>query len=702
MRPIFYRILIAFLLLSSFAYAGDLKHPSFPLAVHNGEPLLFGQQGSNTPSYILNVQAAPYNAVADSVTDAGPAIQQAIYDIEGATPPTFPTAPLGGFGTIYLPKSPLPASSSRRCYAISKPLRVASGPIEIKGDSGTCIQKLFAGPTVINENWGIDNLQYGPALVGTGQSMSTVGYSNGGAPANKGLIDLAQFINTTQHNFATLSPTGFDIEFWLEPVSFNGGQVNIFASNPNNPASGNGMFNIHYTGAGNNQVAAAVETTGGLVSLTACPAQTANNAYDIALDWDGTTYRLFQGGVLCNSSASSNAPVLGPFESMQLPALGGFDYWMVGGSGSSPFQGYIDSLRIELQSEHATNYTPPTARFVADGPTLLLLNWDASIDGTQIGYATGFPWHAYLPVLEGGSITGGDALHLHDMELCGDDGNQWHRGDGLFSQWAVNSEIDHISCTNATYAGLNFYNNDYGTFEHDNFVDGGLVGILHGVAWNGSLAQNDRMDGQAIACEETVGDGGGGFHDIHEGCTNRGGLYYCKMYMGEAFGGLIDFDGCDQEAGDSNYVATILNANPGVALQFNTPILTEVSGKPLILQTGSSAVYPGPVIIAPDIIGAGASYLIKYVTAPSTAAKVTGALGSLPATNIANGVALVGCQGTVTLSGGTGTATDSCIPASGFVPTCIDVTAFNGGICTPSAGSMAITGTGSDVIKWSF
>src|ERR1019366_6144754 len=105
----------------------------------------------------------------------------------------------------------------------------------------------------------------------------------------------------------------------------------------------------------------------------------------------------------------------------------------------------------------------------------------------------------------------------------------------------VNSEIDHISCTNATYAGLNFYNNDYGTFEHDNFVDGGLVGILHGVAWNGSLAQNDRMDGQAIACEETVGDGGGGFHDIHEGCTNRGGLYYCKMYMGEAFGGLIDF-----------------------------------------------------------------------------------------------------------------------------------------------------------------
>ena len=124
MRPIFYRILIAFLLLSSFAYAGDLKHPSFPLAVHNGEPLLFGQQGSNTPSYILNVQAAPYNAVADSVTDAGPAIQQAIYDIEGATPPTFPTAPLGGFGTIYLPKSPLPASSSRRCYAISKPLRV--------------------------------------------------------------------------------------------------------------------------------------------------------------------------------------------------------------------------------------------------------------------------------------------------------------------------------------------------------------------------------------------------------------------------------------------------------------------------------------------------------------------------------------------------------------------------------------------------
>src|ERR1019366_2225982 len=131
-------------------------------------------------------------------------------------------------------------------------------------------------------------------------------------------------------------------------------------------------------------------------------------------------------------------------------------------------------------------------------------------------------------------------------------------GDGLFSQWSVNSETDHVACSNATYAGLNFYNNDYGNYEHDNVSLGGLLGILHGTAWNGSLAQNDRMDSQAIACEETVGDGGGGSHDSPGGCINRGSLYYCKMYMGESCAKLIEYDACAQETGGANFVATIL------------------------------------------------------------------------------------------------------------------------------------------------
>jgi hypothetical protein len=505
------------------------------------------------------------------------------------------------------------------------------------------------------------------------------------------------FVNTTNGwTLATKFATGFDIEYWMKPTALTGG--NVLCSNKNNPGgSGAGMFCITQSGTG--AVSASVLTTGGTVSLTVCSAQT-TAAYDMALDWDGTTYRLFQGGTLCSSSASSNAPVLGPFESMQIPSLGGFDYWMAGGTGSNSFPGYIDEIRFEGVSLHTANYTPPTARFVKDGHTVLLIDPSVTnVDGTQLA-STGISFLSavYLPTLYGASA-GLTGLHLHDMELCSGHSQGSFNSDGFFAQWSVNEEIDHVSCSLAAYAGFNFYNNDFNSYEHDNYSFDGLLGILHGTAWNGSLAQNDRMDGQSIACEETVGDGGGGFHDIHEGCTNRGSLYYCKMYMGESFGSLIEYDGCDQESGDANYVATILNASPGVALQFDSPILTEVSGAPLISQTGTGV---GPVIIAPDIVGSGASYLINYVNAPTTAAKVTGVLNGLTASNKPNGVALVGCQGTVTLSGGAGTATDSCIPATGFVPLCIDVTAFNGGVCTPSAGSMAITGTGSDVIKWSF
>jgi hypothetical protein len=58
------------------------------------------------------------------------------------------------------------------------------------------------------------------------------------------------------------------------------------------------------------------------------------------------------------------------------------------------------------------------------------------------------------------------------------------------------------------------------------------------------------------------------------------------------------------------------------------------------------------------------------------------------------------CGGTVTLSTGTGTASDTCILTTG-VPLCVDTTAFNDVTCVPAAGTMAITGTGSDVIVWS-
>jgi hypothetical protein len=583
------------------------------VCVQSGNPLTAGARGSTQINSVkslkvragdvLNVMASPYNAQNDGSTDDISPIQQAIYDGEGAAPPNFPRT---NGSTVYLPES-------SACYAISKPLRVASGPIEIKGDRGSCIRKSYAGPTIISEAWGTNHLKYGKALVGKGASISTVGCTAG--RCGNGFIDLAQFLDTTQLNLAAVFAEykGFDIEFWMEPTNARGG--NVLGSNPNNPGIGNGMFYIAQN-ASSMAIFANVNTTGGLIRLSVCRAQTPFVKYDVALDWDRTTYRLFQGGTLCSSVRSSNAPVLGPFESMLIPDLGGFDYWMAGGNISDPFQGYLDEIRFEFRSLHTLNYAPSTNRFVADGYTALLIDPSVeNVDGTQLA-TTGYAGieSVYLPVLAGAS-GGMNGLHLHNLELCAP-AIKHNASDGYFAQWSVNTEVDHISCANAVYAGLNFYNNDYGNYEHDNIVDGGMLGILHGVAWNGSLAENDYMDVQAIACEETIGDGGGGFHDTHEGCVNRGGLHYCKMYMGEAFSSLVDFDGCDQEAGDTNFVASILDSNSSIPIQFNSPDLSGVSGRPFIEVDGYSA---GPTIINGQFQqGVGATDIVNYGSTPTS------------------------------------------------------------------------------------
>jgi hypothetical protein len=614
---------------------------------------------------VLNVMARPYNARGDGNTDDLKVIQQAIYDCEGATPPSFP---LTKGCRVYLPRR------NGKCYLISKPLRVASGPIEIAGDPGSCIQKLYNGPTIINENWGLA-LATGPSLIGPGASISTTACTGTGCP--RGLLDLSQFLNTSQKNLATSFAAHFEIEFRMEPTTTDAG--NVLGSEPSTPGSGPGMFKFSFS---SRKVSATVSTRPGirmisdgvengttmltsakasflsgdvgrtisgpgipnyttislvkngntvilsnsatatatgvtlnidgiLVSLSSCPAQRVSTIHAMALSWDGRAYRLFQDGTLCSNAPSTDAPVLGPFEAMMIPDLGHFDYWMAGGVISDSFKGYLDEIRFSDRSLHTSNYTPATSRFPTTTGDFLLDPSVTSLDGTQLAYTSGQP--VYLPVLGGATVNA--TLHLHDLELCADDGNPYHRGDGYFAQWAVGSEIDHVKCSNAVYAGLNFYNNDYGSYEHDNIVDGGMLGILHGVAWNGSLAQNDSMDVQSIACEMVVGDGGGNFHDIHEGCTNRGNLRYCKMYMAVGFASQIDYDGCDQEAGDTNYQASLLIYGPSAPMVFTAPDLSGVSGKPFIEQDGGM----GPTIVGGQFQqGAGASQIIYYGSVPSS------------------------------------------------------------------------------------
>jgi concanavalin A-like lectin/glucanase superfamily protein len=611
----------------------------FPLTSNvsgNGYSISNVNLPNSSVNNVLTVTAIPYSCPNNSTT-ACTGIQQAIYDAEFATPPTFPSIYFGG-ETVYLPATTVPGG----CYIINAPLRVASGPIEIKGEPGTCIQKTFAGPTFIQEAWGQQNMMLGACLVGTGVSNCSI--ISGSANPNA-LIDLSQFMDTSQSNVATFANSGFDIEFFVQATALTG-TAEFLASHQASPGSGNGWFAMGYNGTP--KPFAQVNTTGGLVVLTgsACPNVTAGTPHDEAVDWDGSNYRLFWDGTLCVTVASTNAPIQGPFESSVIPDRGAFDYWMSGGLSQSAFNGLIDDIRFEAESLHTSSYTPTTTRFVPDLHTWLLIDPQyqqsptvcsnsTPCDGSviaQTGLAGGSFENVYLPVL--GAVGSGNLVpaHIHNIgELCPNAGG-YFKGDAYFAQWIAGTEIDHNRCSNGTYAGFNFYNNDFGTTDHDNEEIGGQLGFLHGDAWNGSYAYNDSSDVNNVACYETVGDGGGGFHDSHQNCVNRGRLYYCHIFAGEAFGGLSDYLNCDQEAPDTNYVATILNESPGVAIQFNTPILTQVSGDPLIYQTGAG---PAPTLINADIVGSGGSELIDFATVPTSMGQVINpsALGSLPLSN---------------------------------------------------------------------
>ena len=209
----------------------------------------------------------------------------------------------------------------------------------------------------------------------------------------------------------------------MKATDFSGDQV--LSSVPAYPGTGNGAFK--FAMGGSNQVFVSVNTTGSAHNFAGCPAQTVNTVYELELDWDGTTYRVWQGvpggtAVMCDSYTSSSPLAMSKFEEMLLPDGGPTQFWPDGSSNTSnAFDGDIDSIRFQSVSEHSTSYTAPNTKFSADYATLLLENFVSSLDGTQLastttgGVASGNVYFTILGAYSIGYVAGDN---LHDLELC--------------------------------------------------------------------------------------------------------------------------------------------------------------------------------------------------------------------------------------------------------------------------------------------
>jgi len=607
-----------------------------------GSPLIQGQNGAMLQSLtaqvnkVLNVMAPPYNAQGDGSTDDTNAIQSAIYDACGGVPPNFNSGqltPNSKGAAVYLPATP-------NGYVISKPLRLPCGGIQMygAGQNATKLVHNFVGPSIIAESWNDGALTFGPPLVGsTGQSLST---------ASTTAIDIDRFLNSANLNFATDAANGFDVEFWDEPT----------VASPQGALIGGGVASpgTVYTPMlvaalnGSSDLIATVNTTGGAVNLGPCStAQAQNGIYDVAVDWDKSNYRLFQNGVLCSTVASTNPPVQLPTEEWGMPFFGEHQFYPDGSAPqSSGFTGYLDSVRFEEASMHTAAYTPPTTKFAADGNTDLLLNWDTSLDGTQVGWwrrSLSTP-NVYFPLLLGatGPHPPGNT-YLHDMELCNQGGNFGY-ADGVFAVWATDSKWERLSCSNGMFVPFDFFNNDYGDIVRDDYAYGGVLGFQHGDAWNQSFSSNEFSDGATYACFETVSGGGGGGHDEHQTCADRGSEYYGWMYFQSI--GENDYSFLDTESVASNLKATYLLWNNWAPMTFISPLPDTYAGAPFFYSEGGGW---GPIIIGGMFSTYGqnvpANYDIYFGgTAPSHPATVINTLlpSGVPLTDIPSGVQKIG------------------------------------------------------------
>jgi len=529
-----------------------------PTTTVQAVPLITNQSGAQLTAInasvnnVLNVMAPPYNALGDGNTDDTIAIQQAIYDACGSNPPNFPAA--GAAKAVYLPSAPL-------CYMHSKPLRIPCINLEVFGQgAGSQLCQNYTGEALVQTGWGVSNLITGAALVGSGNAL----LSPGPGPIGNS-IDLARFINGTGTSklAAKVTTNGFNIAFFMKGTAA-GGQ--ILGSHNAYPGTGNGAFSFIYNGS--NQVLSSVNTvTGGLITFTACPAQTLGSVYEIEMDWDKSTYRVWQGtpggtAILCGSIASTNPMIQGPFEEIMVPDGGPHAFWPDGSSNVvNAFSGSLDSIRFETTTVHAVAYSVPNAKFTADSQTYYLQNFEPSLDSTQIGHT--FNNSTVYSVVSGSTTIGATANDsIHDLELCSTtNGNNAGNPDGLWAAGANGSRWRNLRCSNAYYSQFDFSQQDFLAHIDDLEGFGGHVGIVKGGQFADSIILNSGIDGTDVACEVAIGGGGGSYEEQHPRCVDRGGLRY--GWIEDQSQGLIHYPFVDQESGaEPQFVTTYLFNSP--------------------------------------------------------------------------------------------------------------------------------------------
>jgi hypothetical protein len=497
----------------------------------------------------------------------------------------------------------------------SAPIRIPCKGLELYGSGGpngaSMLSQNYYGPAIIQKGWGI-NLPTTTSLVtGAGNALPV-------AANTPHVIDAGRLLNGTgTNNLAAGSFAGhFNIALFVKHTATGG---IILASSPSYPGTGGwnaGAFSLSYS---TDSVLATINLAStGIHTFAACSAQTQGTTYEIEIDNDGTTYRVWQGlpggaAVLCDSFASANHIVQSPFEVIMLSPHGRTQFWPVDGDGGvdGSMVGSLDSIRFEAASVHTTAFTVPSVKFTADSNTFFLTNFEQPLDTTVLGY-TFNGTKVYLPV-SGATIGYAAGGKIHDLELCGGYGGAGN-SDGLWADGADSSTWSNLTC-NAAYYGQ-FMLTDSSFYAKADHLGGygGHYGAVYGGAFNGSIAMNNGYDGNDVACVVHEGGGGGAFEDYHEKCVNRGTLRY--GWIEDQSSAEYYYPDVDMEAGATNFVSSFLLNDPAGYYFFGAGI-SAANGTSFVVQDNGGV---GSTFIGAHFgqVSATPSYIIDYTNGTPT------------------------------------------------------------------------------------
>lgn len=447
-------------------------------------------------------------------------------------------------------------------------------------------------------------------------------------------------------------------------------------------------------------------TGAGSANATALPIA----IHNLALTYDGTTFRLFQDGVIVSTRAATGNLAQYPFESFNLGAM--TQSWPDQGVSSANF-GYVDSIRISNTARYTANYSSSLTRFAGDSNTLLLINPTTSNPSGTIQGSSPFNSSAnvYIPYETGNSSATLKNVELDHFDMCH---GSAPFGGGIYGSYLSGFNFHDIICSTGGLVGIDLADNDSNGIERNiewsnpDSNDSTAPYLTSAAFANGNLSNGNLYEDLTFNGGTTgvyVSGGSGEYHLIYG--TDPQNNMYDNFYFTGGWGTIIHPSFIDTASGSTNFVCNVRADNTihSVSIyggELDTPNTTASH----LCQNGGLPIedFAGTVFA-----GQAAANVVNIIANPTSSVMLEGAQYSGTLTNTASQVysnqngsvlgAQSACQGTKALTAGAGTVSNSCISATKFT-WCVDTTAANSVTCTPSNGSLSIAGTTTDTIAW--